>query len=102
MKSNADKKGQKRRKLPEVVKATPQKKTTKVAKKKPGGKKVTKIASVIELIQKSLEGISTAELKEKTGVTKIQIWNIVSHAAKQGKIRKMKRGLYGAVEASQE
>jgi len=82
-------------------KARPQKKAMKVAKKEPGIKRVTKIDMIVGLIQGSTEeGISTAELKEKTGLAESQIWNIVNRAAKAGKIRKMKRGLYGAVAAS--
>jgi hypothetical protein len=84
------------KKEPKPVKAA----LVKVSKKKPGKKRITQRASVIELIQESPEGLSTAELKEKTGLTEIQIWNIVNHAAKEGKIRKMNRGLYGAVEAN--
>jgi hypothetical protein len=42
------------------------------------------------------EGISTAELKGKTGLAERQIWNIVNRASKLGKIKKVKRGVYGA------
>ncbi len=73
------------------------KKEPKAAKKVPGGKRVTNIDRIVELIQGSVEGISTSELKEKTGLAESQIWNIVNRAAKRGKIRKMKRGVYGAV-----
>jgi hypothetical protein len=76
--------------------AHPKKMALKVAIKKPSKKRATKMASVIEVIQGSSEGISTAELKEKTGLGEIQIWNIVNRAAKDGKIRKIKRGLYGS------
>ena len=78
---------------PKAVKARPQKKATKV----PGEKRITHIASVVELIQESKEGLSTADLKEKTGLSERQIWTIVNRAKKEGKIKKMKRGLYGAV-----
>ena len=74
----------------------------KVATRKPGEKRVTHIGMIIGLVQASTEGISTAALKEKTGLAESQIWNIVNRAAKLGKIRKMKRGLYGAVAASRE
>jgi len=40
------------------------------------------------------EGITTAELKEKTGLTDRQIGGIVNMAKKQGKINKAKRGVY--------
>jgi hypothetical protein len=50
--------------------------------------------AVIALIQDSPEGITTAELKEKTGLTETQIWAITSSAKKAGKIKKAKRGVY--------
>jgi hypothetical protein len=68
----------------------------KVAKKEPGAKRVTQIDMIVGFVQGSAEGISTAELKEKTGLDENQIWNIVNRATKLGKIRKVKRGLYGA------
>jgi len=80
-----------------AAKASPVKKVSKAAKKKPGEKRVTNIDTVVGLIQGSKEGISTAELKEKTGLAERQIWSIVNRAKKEGKIRKMKRGLYGVV-----
>jgi hypothetical protein len=85
---------------PKTAKGRPQKKSKKVAKKAPGKKRITNLASVIGLIQGNPEGISTTQLKKKTKLSDRQIWNIVNHAAKEGKIRKIKRGLYGAVAAS--
>lgn len=82
------------KKEPKAVKARPPKKSRKAKKKEPGVKKVTNVDAVVTLIQGSTEGISTAELKEKTGLTEHQIWNIVNRASKEGKIRKMKRGVY--------
>jgi hypothetical protein len=84
------------KKEPKATKARPQKKTKKVAKKKPGGKRITNIDSVLGLIPSSAEGISTAELKKKTRLSERQIWAIVDRAAKVGKIRKIKRGLYAS------
>ena len=88
-----------------AAKSGPVKKVSKTAKRKLGGKKITNMASVVELIQVSTEGISTSELKEKTGLSERQIWSIVNRASKEGKIQKAKRGLYSAavsVEASPE
>ena len=84
------------KKKPKAVKARPPKKAKKAAKKKPREKMITNMASVLGLIQGSTEGISTAELKEKTGLIERQIWSIVNRAAKLGKIKKVKRGVYGA------
>ena len=46
------------------------------------------------LIRDSKEGITTAELKEKTGLTDRQIRPIVSSAKKTGKIKLSKPGVY--------
>jgi hypothetical protein len=73
------------------------KKAGKAALMEPGKKKVTHIAAIVGLVQANAEGISTSALKEKTGLAERQIWSIVDRAAKEGKIRKIKRGLYGAV-----
>ena len=81
------------KKKPKTVKARPLKKATK---KEPGVKRVTKIDMIIGLIQGSTEGISTVELKEKTGLAERQIWNVVTRATKEGKIRKVKRGIYAS------
>jgi len=85
------------KKKPKAVKVRSPKKTKKAAKKEPGKKRVTNIDTVVGLIQGSTEGISTAELKEKTGLAELQIWNVVTRATKEGKIRKVKRGLYASV-----
>lgn len=95
-------------KEPKAIKAAPAKKAgkkgkaaeagpAKKAKKEAGEKRATNIDTVVELIQSSTEGVSTSELKEKTELAESQIWNIVSRATKLGKIKKVKRGLYGAV-----
>jgi hypothetical protein len=86
----------KAKKEPGEATLRPAKKTGKVAKMEPGKKRVTHIGAIVGLIQASAEGISTSALKKKTGLTERQIWSIVNRAAKEGKIRKIKRGLYGA------
>jgi hypothetical protein len=79
-----------------AAKADPTKKANKTTKK-PGKKRVTNIDTVIGLIKVSTEGISTADLIEKTGLDKRQIWSIVDQAKRDGIIKKVKRGLYSAV-----
>ena len=81
------------KKGPKAVKAALEK---KAEKKAPAEKRVTNIDAVVSLIQGAPEGISTADLKTKTGLNERQIWSIVTRAAKAGKIRKVKRGVYGA------
>jgi len=84
------------KKEPKAAKPRPAKKVKRTAKKEPSVKKITNIDAVVTLIQNSAEGISTAELKEKTGLAESQIWNIVNRASKLRKIKKVKRGVYGA------
>jgi len=79
---------------PKTKKTLLAKKSDKFAKSD-NHKKVTYIGAVIGLIQASAKGISTSALKEKSGLTERQIWSIVNRAAKERKIRKIKRGLYG-------
>jgi polyhydroxyalkanoate synthesis regulator phasin len=92
---------------PEAVKARPiekaakktrvaKAKTAKKPRKKPRVKKLTNIDKVVRLIQGSTEGISTAQLKEKTGLPESQIWNIINRVSKLGKVKKIRRGVYGA------
>jgi hypothetical protein len=78
------------------VKARSREKLGKAANKKPAPKRVTHFDTIVELIQSNAQGISTAALKEQTGLAESQIWNIVNRATKDGKIRKLKRGLYAA------
>ena len=86
----------KAKKAPRAVKPTVAKRVRKAVKKAPAKKRVTNIDTIVGLIQGSPEGISTAVLKEKTGLAESQIWNIVNRASKIGKIKKVKRGVYGA------
>ena len=86
-------------KAPKAVKPTIAKKVKRAGKKAPAEKRVTNIDTVVSLIQGAPEGISTAELKAKTGFAERQIWSIVNRATKQGKIRTVKRGLYGGAAA---
>ena len=81
----------------EIPKAPAGRKEPKVAsveKKEPGVKRVSDIDRVVKIIQESTEGISTTELQNKTGLIERQIWSIVTRAAKLGKIKKVKRGVY--------
>jgi hypothetical protein len=85
------------KKKPKTVKAAPAKKRKMAVKAEPGEKRFTNIDKVVGIIQGSAEGISTAELKGKTGLAELQIWSIVNRASKLGKIKKLKKGLYVGV-----
>jgi hypothetical protein len=84
-------------KEPKAIKAGPPRKIKKATKKEPGVKRVTNVDVIVRLIQGSTEGISTVELKEKTGFSETQIWGIVNRVKKMGKIKQAKRGVYVAV-----
>jgi len=71
--------------------------TKKVAAKKPATKKIKKIsaiATVLGLIQESLEGIDTAILVKKTGFANAKIHMVVYKLKKQGKVKSEKKGFY--------
>ena len=68
-----------------------------IAKGKKPAKQTSKTAQILSLIQKSPQGISTADLEKKTGLTDRQIWAIVHRNEKKGKVKKIKRGVYTAV-----
>ena len=84
---------------PKVAKALPGKriKVKKAAKRKISdqkGKEKTLIDTVIGLIKGSPTGITTSELRKKTGFSPKQIWSITSRAAKLGRIKRQKLGTY--------
>ena len=73
------------------------KKAQKMAKEEVSavkGKRGNMSKAVLGLILDSPEGITTAELKEKSGLKENQIRAIVNSAKKAGKIRIAKRGVY--------
>jgi hypothetical protein len=83
-----------------VQKARPSKRTQKLAKKQIRVKKKKKVSNtdaILTFIKDSKNGVTTAGLKEKAGLTDKQIWGIIYKAEKQGKIKKAKRGVYVAV-----
>jgi predicted Rossmann fold nucleotide-binding protein DprA/Smf involved in DNA uptake len=78
-------------------------KKAKGKRRQPGRRKEgsSNTDKVIALLRESPDGISTADLKAKTGLTEQQIWGVIYAAEKQGRVRKMKRGLYTAGPAAQ-
>lgn len=86
------------KKASKVVKSAVSRKVRKVrkaGKKGSARKRITNIDAVVSLVQGAPEGISTTDLKTKTGLTERQIWSIVNRASKEGRILKVKRGVYG-------
>jgi len=49
---------------------------------------------VLDIIQSSPDGVTTDQIIEQTGLSKRQVWGIVSRAKKAGKIAAVKRGSY--------
>lgn len=83
-----------------VKKARPSKRALKSAGKQIKEKKKKKVSNadrILTIIKDSKDGMTTAALKEKAGLTDKQIWGIVYKAEKQGKLKKAKRGVYAAV-----
>jgi len=66
--------------------------SNKAVPKKP--KKVSQIDKVVDLVQESETGMTIADLQDKTGMTKKQIHAITSRAARLGRIKTTKRGVY--------
>ena len=73
-----------------------EKTAAKKTQKKSSANKATKGLSeeVLGLIEDSTNGLKTDQIIEQTGLSKRQIWGIVSRAKKSGKIRTAKRGIY--------
>jgi len=81
---------------PSKADAGPERKTRR-AKEEPGkGKqaKQTQMDAVVSMIRGVEGGMTTSELKDKTGLAERQIWSVVYRAERKGKIKKTKRGLY--------
>lgn len=70
------------------------------AKKRADGKtpKINATATILGIIERSKKGIDTATLKDKTGFTEKKIWDIVSRAKREGKIKGLRKGIYSKAE----
>lgn len=56
--------------------------------------KATAFDTVLNIIQKRKRGITTAEIKAKTGYKEKKIWDIVNRAKRQGKVKSLGKGVY--------
>lgn len=89
-----------------VVKKAPVKKVVakKVAAKKAPAKKVVKKAAakkpatavdtVLKVINRSKKGVDTAALMKKTGFSQKKIHNVIYKLKKQGKVKRVGKGVY--------
>jgi septal ring factor EnvC (AmiA/AmiB activator) len=83
------------------AKAKPAKKARakKAAPKKPAAKKaktVTATDQVLKIIKRSKKGVGVPTLIKKTGFDDSKVRNIINRTLKQGKIKRVGRGIYGA------
>ena len=51
--------------------------------------------TVYKIIQRSSEGVSPAQIQEKTGLSRRKIYEIVDRLKKAGRVKNLRRGLYG-------
>ena len=72
------------------------KKATKepAARKRPPKGDISK--TIIEIIRASAEGIGIPALTKETGFTQQQVRSVIFKEERQGTIRRLKRGVYGA------
>lgn len=92
------------KKLDKLEKASRPKKTKKKAPAKAMKKKVvkrtTKVTAtdtVLKMIQRRKRGITTAEIKARTGFKEKKIWDIVNRSKREGKIKVLRKGVYAKV-----
>ncbi len=91
-----------KKKVAKKIKAAPAKKTVKkkvakktAAPKKPAGKpSATPTSKVLTLMKRYKKGIAISKLKERSGLNDKQISNILHRASKEGKIKRVARGVY--------
>ena len=75
-----------------VKKKVPAKKT--VAPKRKRAKKLSDTDKVLQVIRGHKKGVDVAKVKKKTGFADNKVRAIVHRASKQGKIKRVKRGVY--------
>ena len=64
----------------------------KAAAKKPS--RVSASGAILEIVEKSRNGVDTATLKKKTGFNARKIWRGINYLKWQGKIKSTRSGLY--------
>ena len=85
--------GAKPMKVSKVTSPKVTKKVKKAAPKKPAKVK-TAYDTVMEIINRSKKGVTTAQLKAKTGFNDKKIANVIYKARKQGKVKSEQKGVY--------
>ncbi|MDY6951340.1 MAG: hypothetical protein SWE60_07510 [Thermodesulfobacteriota bacterium] len=92
-----EKRAQKKGVRPKARPKAPAKKAAARKAAPPKASPLTATDEVMKLIKRSKKGIDIPTLAEKTGYDQKKVRNIVSKAFKQGKIKRVRRGIYMAV-----
>jgi predicted Rossmann fold nucleotide-binding protein DprA/Smf involved in DNA uptake len=82
---------------PKAVKATPAKKAPKAPVRKKAVK-ATATDQVLKIINRLKRGADTATLMKKTGFDQKKVRNILNRTFKQGKIKRVDKGIYVGVK----
>ena len=82
---------------PKALKATPAKKAPKAPAKKKAVQ-ITATDQILKIINRSKKGVNTAVLMKKTGFDQKKVRNILNRTFKQGKIKRVDKGIYVGVK----
>ena len=66
----------------------------KATPRKKAAKKTTSTEQILKIIKRSRKGVNVPALKAKTGFEDKKVRNIIFRASKEGKIKKVGRGIY--------
>jgi len=66
----------------------------KATPRKKAAKKTTSTEQILKIIKRSRKGVTVPTLKAKTGFEDKKVRNIIFRASKEGKIKKVGRGIY--------
>ena len=66
----------------------------KAVPRKKAAKKTTSTEQILKIIKRSRKGVNVPALKAKTGFEDKKVRNIIFRASKEGKIKKIGRGIY--------
>ena len=66
----------------------------KTTTRKKAAKKTTSTEQILKIIRRSRKGVDVPALKAKTGFEDKKVRNIIFRASKEGKIKKVGRGIY--------
>jgi len=66
----------------------------KTTPRKNAAKKTTSTEQILKIIRRSRKGVDVPALKAKTGFEDKKVRNIIFRASKEGKIKKVGRGIY--------